>query len=118
MGGPINQPAYINAVLVVDGPRFSLLEPSEFAALNLLERFLQLENYFGRDRQRSDVLWGPRSLDIDLLAWGGLQVQQEALTIPHPRLIERSFVIVPLGEALSAKGEKPRKIPPQVNWQE
>ena len=118
VGGPSNQDAFINAVLVVDGQKLSTLKPSEKAANNLLERFLKIERNFGRNRQTSNIRWGPRSLDLDLLAWGGLQVKNEFLSLPHPRLIERSFVVVPLGEALNKGINKPRRIPPQESWQE
>ncbi len=50
VGGPIDQDSYINAVLVVDGPKLSSLTPSKKPAINLLERFLKLEKEFGRDR--------------------------------------------------------------------
>ena len=118
MGGPSGQPAYINAVVVVDGPRLSLLKPSEKAAINLLERFLKIEKDFGRDRQSSNIDWGPRSLDLDLLAWGDLQVHNKTLTLPHPRLIERDFVVLPLAVALNNGINKPRRVPPQEHWQE
>jgi len=118
IGGPSNQGVYINAVLVVDGPILSTLKPNEKAAINLLERFLKIEKDYGRDRQNSNIPWGPRSLDIDLLAWGGLHVQSELLYLPHPRLIERNFVIVPLGEALNIGCKAPRRIESQLGWQE
>ena len=85
---------------------------------NSLEKLLALEKRFGRDRQESLRRWQPRTLDLDLLAWGGLHVQREALTLPHPRLIERSFVVVPLAAALSAGGEMTRRIPPDLDWPE
>ena len=118
VGGPTEQPAYINAVLVVDGPQLAAMQPCEAAALLLLEKLLALEKRFGRDRQESLRRWQPRTLDLDLLAWGGLHVQREALTLPHPRLIERSFVVVPLAAALSAGGEMTRRIPPDLDWPE
>ncbi len=118
VGGPPEQPAYINAVLVVDGPQLAAMQPCEAAALLLLDKLLALEKRFGRDRQESLRRWQPRTLDLDLLAWGGLHVQREALTLPHPRLIERSFVVVPLAAALSAGGEMTRRIPPDLDWPE
>jgi 2-amino-4-hydroxy-6-hydroxymethyldihydropteridine diphosphokinase len=118
IGGPNGQPPYINAVLVVDGPRLSSLNPSKKAALNLLERFLKIEKDFGRDRNSSSIKWGPRTLDLDLLAWGGLHVDHKDLTLPHPRLIERNFVILPLAEALKTDAKALRRIPPQANWNE
>ncbi len=118
MGGPMDQPTYINAVLVVDGPRLSALKPSQKYALNLLERFLKIEKDFGRDRETSSMRWGPRSLDIDLLAWGALHIAHKDLTLPHPRLIERNFVVLPLAAALNNGSKQPRRIPPQMNWKE
>ncbi len=118
IGGPINQATYINAVVVVDGTKFSSLKPSKTTALNLLERFLKIERDFGRDRNFANIHWGPRPLDIDLLAWGDLHVRDERLTLPHPRLIERNFVVVPLGEALNKGESPPRRLPPQAHWQE
>ncbi len=118
VGGPPEQPVYINAVLVVDGPWLALLQPCEAAALSLLDSLLALEKRFGRDRQAELMRWGSRSLDLDLLAWGALQVQHEALTLPHPRLIERSFVVVPLAAALTGVGQVPRRIPPDLDWLE
>ncbi len=119
IGGPKNQPPYINAVLVVDGPRLSSIQPCEAAALNLLARFLQLEKEFGRDRNATSIRWGPRSLDLDLLAWGELHMHQEKLTLPHPRIFERDFVVIPLGEALRIGNKRPpRRISPHMNWEE
>ena len=118
IGGPSGQDSYINAVLVVDGPKLSSLKPSEKTATNLLERFLKIERSFGRDRTISNIRWGARPLDLDLLAWGGLQINNQILTLPHPRLAERNFVVVPLGEALNKGITKPRRIPPQENWKE
>ena len=115
-GGPPGQSNYVNAVLIVDGPNLSELTPSESAALSLLERFLKLENDFGRDRQSTSIRWGPRSLDIDILAWGSLHVKNEVLVLPHPRLIERSFVVVPLAAALTSLETSPKKIAPSKFW--
>ena len=118
MGGPKNQPTYINSVLVVDGPSLWSLQPSEKPALNLLERFLKLENEFGRSRQGNDMYWGPRSLDIDFLGWGSLQMKHKNLILPHPHLMERDFVVVPLAAVLSKGRKEPRRIPSQINWPE
>ncbi len=118
IGGPPKQPLFINAVLVVDGDSLALLNPHEENAINLLERFLKLEKDFGRNRQDSKDHWGPRCLDIDLLAWGNLQIKNQFLTLPHPRLIERDFVIIPLGEALNKNTTGPRRLPPSLNWEE
>ena len=118
VGGPADQPAYLNAVVVVDGALLEGLKPCESLALALLEQLLALEKRFGRDRQASQLRWGPRCLDLDLLAWGGLHVQHQVLTLPHPRLIERSFVVVPLAAALTVHAEPPRRISPHADWPE
>jgi 2-amino-4-hydroxy-6-hydroxymethyldihydropteridine diphosphokinase len=70
------------------------LDPHELLAETQL-----LETAFGRDRA-SEVRWGPRTLDIDLLLFGDRVVDTPDLTIPHPRLAERAFVLVPLVEVL------------------
>jgi 2-amino-4-hydroxy-6-hydroxymethyldihydropteridine diphosphokinase len=70
------------------------LEPHELLAETQL-----LEAAFGRDR-RAEVRWGPRTLDIDLLLFGDRVLDTPDLTIPHPRLAERAFVLVPLLEVM------------------
>ncbi len=118
IGGPPNQPDYINAVVLVNGPIFTFIKPSETAALNLLKRLISIEIFFGRSRKSPGIKWGPRCLDIDLLVWGELQVQHRDLILPHPRIIERNFVITPLSEALNLDNQKPKRLPPQSNWPE
>ena len=117
-GGPVNQPWYVNAAVIIDGPILKELSPNKELAISLLEKLLELEKQFGRDRKASSQRWGPRSLDLDLLAWGGLQVNENGLTLPHPRLIERSFVLAPLAAAISNCGQSLKKIPPQNDWPE
>ncbi len=93
VGGPPGQPAYLNAVvlgLCRSAP--SPASPWPEAGL-LLERLLALEARFGRERL---VPWGPRRLDLDLLWCGGQRSASPQLTLPHPRLGERSFVLAPL----------------------
>ena len=118
IGGDKNQPYFINAVLLVEGAEILNEIICELAALDLLNRFLAIEKQFGRDRKNDSTKWGPRSLDIDFLAWGGLQINNQTLTLPHPRLIERNFVITPLAASLSKKGTHINQIPPQEGWQE
>ncbi len=91
VGGPPGQPPYLNAVLLVE-PAVPLA-PNPAAALALLADLLALERRFGRRRLEH---WGPRTLDLDLLWWGSLQLQTPTLTLPHPRLAQRSFVLAPL----------------------
>jgi 2-amino-4-hydroxy-6-hydroxymethyldihydropteridine diphosphokinase len=70
------------------------LDPHELLAeTQLIERAL------GRDRGR-EVRWGPRTIDIDLLIVGDRQVDSDELTLPHPRMHERAFVLVPLVEVM------------------
>lgn len=84
--GPIPQDDYRNICLVIE----TVLSPRD-----LLGRCLEIERELGRVR---DVRWGPRIIDIDVLIYGGEQVEEEHLSIPHPRMGERAFVLVPLAE--------------------
>ena len=86
IGGP-EQGAYLNAVVVLD----TNLDPR-----SLLEELLDVEKQEGRERR---VRWGPRTLDLDLLLYGDLSVDEEGLTVPHPELTARRFALVPLLEA-------------------
>lgn len=83
VGGPEGQPAYLNAVLVVE----TTLSPRI-----LLERANAVEEALGRVREER---WGPRTIDVDVLVVGDRVVDDEQLTVPHPRLHERAFVLVP-----------------------
>ena len=96
VGGPPDQPTYVNAVLIVNGLTFN---PTASAALELLEVLHRLECRFGRDRT-AEQRWGPRMLDLDLLFWGQLRVDQSRLVLPHPRLHLRTFVLEPLLAAM------------------
>ncbi|GEM88583.1 2-amino-4-hydroxy-6-hydroxymethyldihydropteridine diphosphokinase [Oceanithermus desulfurans] len=84
--GPADQPPYLNAVLVGR----SALEPEA-----LLAALLEIERAHGRVRREC---WGPRTLDLDLLDFGGRVLERPGLSLPHPRLHERAFVLVPLAE--------------------
>ena len=68
---------------------------TQLAPLQLLHRALAIEARLGRQRT---VRWGPRTVDIDLLLYDDLQMQGPELTLPHPRMWERAFVLVPLAE--------------------
>ena len=118
LGGPPKQPNYINAVLVVRGGDLSNINPSKNAAIDLLDRLCKIEKQFGRNRNSKTIKWGPRSLDIDFLAWGGLQVNSSNLILPHPHLIERDFVLIPLAEAIKKNSEPLIRINPQEGWEE
>lgn len=67
------------------------------SARQLLERCLHIEQLQGRDRNR-EQRWGPRTLDLDLLMYADVVVDEPGLNIPHPRLHERRFVLEPLSE--------------------
>lgn len=84
-GGP-PQPDYLDAVVEVETD----LDPRE-----LLRVCLEVESELGRVRGER---WGPRTIDIDLLTYGEREVTDPDLTIPHPRMHERAFVLVPLLE--------------------
>ena len=84
VGGPSSQPEYLNAVAALD----TTLAPDELlAALQAIEA--------ARGRTRT-VRWGPRTLDLDLLLYDRLVLERPRLTLPHPRLHERAFVVYPL----------------------
>jgi 2-amino-4-hydroxy-6-hydroxymethyldihydropteridine diphosphokinase len=82
------QPRFVNAVVALE----TVLGPRE-----LLDELLAIEQEFGRDRAAS-IANGPRTLDLDILLLDDLVVSEPELTIPHPRLAERAFVLVPLNE--------------------
>lgn len=86
--GIAEQPAFVNLCIAVE----TALAPEA-----LLARALDVERAFGRDR-RNEQRWGPRKLDIDLLAYDDRTLETPELTLPHPRLLERAFVLVPLVE--------------------
>jgi 2-amino-4-hydroxy-6-hydroxymethyldihydropteridine diphosphokinase len=83
VGGPRQGP-YLNAVVLLDTP---------LGARELLDGCLALEQERGRERRER---WGPRTLDIDLLLYDGFTIDEPGLRVPHPRLTDRSFVVVPL----------------------
>jgi len=118
LGGPIDQPKFINTVLVVEGEDFSSVIPNKKAAIFLMEKFLELERIAGRYRENKEIFWGPRSLDIDFISWGELQITTDTLILPHPRLSERNFVLIPLAEVLSKAQGKPKRINSPNIWPE
>ena len=118
LGVQIDQPKFINTVLVVEGKGFATVKPNEEAAIYLMKKFLELEKVAGRKRENTESLWGPRSLDIDFISWGELQVDSRTLILPHPRLSERNFVLIPLAEVLSKTQGKPKRISSQNIWPE
>ena len=118
LGGPVDQPRFINSVLVVEGEDFASVNPNKKAAIDLMKIFLELEKIAGRERQNTEITCGPRSLDIDFISWGGLQVNTDTLILPHPRFSERNFVLIPLAEVLSKAQGKPKRINSECIWPE
>ncbi len=91
VGGPAGQGPFLNQV--VAAPRAAVrLDPRA-----LLELALRIEQAAGRERRER---WGPRTLDVDIVLYGDAVVREPGLTIPHPRLAERAFVLEPLAEIL------------------
>lgn len=86
VGGPSNQRSYLNAAAKLS----TTLEPAA-----LLDALQQIEQRAGRVRA---VRWGPRTLDLDLLLYDDLVLRTDRLTVPHPLLAERRFVLEPLAE--------------------
>ena len=86
-----SQPRFVNAVVALE---------TELAPRQLLAGLLAIEQEFGRDRS-AGVVNGPRTLDLDILLFADLWVSEPGLEIPHPRLAERAFVLVPLCEIAS-----------------
>jgi 2-amino-4-hydroxy-6-hydroxymethyldihydropteridine diphosphokinase len=86
--GVTDQPPFVNLAIVVE----TALTPRA-----LLDRALRVEAMFGRDRTK-EPRWGPRTLDIDIIAYDELEIEEPGLTLPHPHLFERVFVLAPLAE--------------------
>jgi 2-amino-4-hydroxy-6-hydroxymethyldihydropteridine diphosphokinase len=86
--GDEEQPPFINACIEIE----TALDPHA-----LLFTLHKIESRFGRDRAR-ERRWGPRPLDLDLIAYDDVAMQTPELTLPHPRAFERAFVLVPLAE--------------------
>jgi 2-amino-4-hydroxy-6-hydroxymethyldihydropteridine diphosphokinase len=86
--GEEDQARFINACIEID----TSLDPH--ALLFVLHK---VERKFGRDRAR-ERRWGPRTIDLDLIAYDNVSIDKPELTLPHPRLFERAFVLVPLAE--------------------
>jgi 2-amino-4-hydroxy-6-hydroxymethyldihydropteridine diphosphokinase len=89
--GDTQQPRFINACIEIEAG----LDPH--ALLRVLHA---VEAKHGRDRAR-ETRWGPRTLDLDLIAYDDISLVEVGLTLPHPRLFERAFVLVPLAEIAS-----------------
>lgn len=88
VGGP-SQPDYLNAVVEVEAPG---------TARELLDACRSVERELGRVRGER---WGPRTVDVDVLTFGDEEIEEPGLTVPHPRMHERGFVLVPLLELVA-----------------
>lgn len=85
--GEVEQPDFVNAVVALE----TRLRPHE-----MMDALLELERTMGR--KRDGRRWGPRRIDLDLLVYDRVRKNSPELTLPHPRLHERAFVLVPLAE--------------------
>ncbi|CAD5378816.1 2-amino-4-hydroxy-6-hydroxymethyldihyropteridine pyrophosphokinase [Pseudomonas sp. OF001] len=85
--GPADQPRYVNAVAALD---------CDLAPLALLDALQAIEREQGRERKAER--WGPRTLDLDILLFGDLQLDEERLSVPHYHMHARAFVLYPLAE--------------------
>lgn len=86
VGGPADSPKYLNGVWEIK----TGLSPAE-----MLEALRDIENTFGRTREYADA---PRTLDLDLLVWGDMVLDEGDLKLPHPRMHERFFVMKPFSD--------------------
>lgn len=94
--GGVAQDDFLNAAILVE----TVLSPWHLHRLTC-----DIEAASHRVR---DVRWGPRTLDIDVISWGDLALDDDLLTLPHPRAHERAFVLEPLGDLVDATGEEIR----------
>ena len=94
--GPKNQPDYINAVIKVQ----TEMKPEE-----LLDSLQKIEDIHHRKKTKK---WGPRTLDLDILLYNDLEIRSKRLTIPHPEITNREFVLIPLFEITSYKFNIPK----------
>lgn len=86
--GVTEQSPFVNLCVAID----TTLPPRQ-----LLARIHDIERSLGRDRAH-EQRWGPRTVDIDIIAYGDLAIDEPGLILPHPRLFERAFVLMPLAE--------------------
>ena len=98
--GMKDQPDFINACIEIK----TALSPRA-----LLDRIRAVEAALGRKRNE-EVRWGPRPIDIDILAYDDVEMSEKELTLPHPALFERAFVLVPLTEIAPERRISGKKI--------
>jgi 2-amino-4-hydroxy-6-hydroxymethyldihydropteridine diphosphokinase len=90
--GP-DQPPYLNTALRIAA--------GDLAPVQLIAALLEIEQLLGRRRQ-AEARWGPRPIDLDVLVWGARIIQTPELCVPHPRLAERRFALLPLIDLVGA----------------
>jgi 2-amino-4-hydroxy-6-hydroxymethyldihydropteridine diphosphokinase len=88
--GVVDQPVFLNGAAAIE---------TSLTPRRLLEVLLEVERTLGRVR---DVRWGPRVVDLDLLVYGDVELDEPGLQVPHPRLGERRFALEPLAELAPA----------------
>jgi 2-amino-4-hydroxy-6-hydroxymethyldihydropteridine diphosphokinase len=93
--GQTDQPDFVNAAIAVE---------TSLTPMDLLDALLATERAFGR--VRDGERWGPRTLDLDLLAYGDKVIDEDRLSVPHPRIAGRAFVLLPLAD-IAADAELP-----------
>jgi len=97
--GKLDQPEFRNMAALVE---------TRLSADDLLALCLAIERQSGRERRER---WGPRTLDIDILTYGGQVIDRPGLQIPHPRIAERAFVLAPLAEIAPEMQIAERRVP-------
>lgn len=97
-----DQPDFLNAVAEIETDR---------APRQLLETLLGIEARMGRERR---VKYGPRTIDLDVLLYGDEEVHEPGLDIPHPKMLERAFVVVPLAELDPERVASPGQTMPEL----
>ena len=93
--GYVDQPSFLNIALAIE---------TSHSAIDTLKICQSVENELGRVRE---IRWGPRIIDLDILLFNHDNIEVEHLTVPHPRMFERAFVLVPLLE-IAASSETPQ----------
>jgi 2-amino-4-hydroxy-6-hydroxymethyldihydropteridine diphosphokinase len=101
--GGVEQGAFLNMVC-----RLSV----SLCPFDLLDALLNIENKLGRKRS---VRWGPRTIDLDILLYDGERIETDSLTVPHPRMFERAFVLVPLGDVYPDREIEGRPLDELIN---
>ena len=107
------QPNYLNTLALVKSNYFPM--PSTLNAKLLLKKLKKLEYFFGREKTPKGKKWLSRCLDLDILWWEDFHTIDEELTLPHPRFMNRNFVITPLSEILNRSQQIKRFDDPRLS---